>query len=118
MKTSLLIGLLVVLVGCASHKRSPPTPPPTRVCLTELRWEIPTTRQDGSPLSQQELKQYDLYIENDAHQVQRIVIPSPYITRHRLNQSRPDQYRYWITATDTEGRVSQPSNIEDKQCTP
>lgn len=88
-------------------QRSPllsPNPIPTLV------WQAPTTREDGTGLSPNEISQYRIYYKRtSASQYQVIKLTNPGMTELSLSGFASGIYDFEITAVDTNGLESPPS---------
>ena len=72
-----------------------------------LRWEAPTTREDGSRLYAGDIKAYRIYYRL-RHQdtFKSISRPGDGDTSFTLSQFKPGAYEFTVTAIDSEGRES------------
>ena len=72
-------------------------------------WDAPTTRENGEPLGVDELDHYTLWELVDGTPVQRATYPGTTVTAS-LDVERNRCYTLTLTATDTSGLASQPSD--------
>lgn len=77
---------------------------------------------DGTHLSLSELDKFTIYVSESSNPDDMLielvvdVVDQNLISWEVRNLTTKLHY-FWVTATDTEGRESQPSNVEDKDCT-
>ncbi|TGN38310.1 fibronectin type III domain-containing protein [Marinobacter confluentis] len=76
-----------------------------------LRWEAPTTREDGSRLYQSDISEYRIYYRL-RHQTafQSISHPVSDGSAFPLDPFKPGAYEFSVTAVDSEGRESRRSD--------
>jgi hypothetical protein len=76
-----------------------------------LRWEPPTTREDGSRLYQSDIKEYRIYYRLRHQTVfQAIAHPVSDGSAFTLDRFQPGAYEFSVTAVDSEGRESRRSD--------
>lgn len=114
--------LVIILVGCGgSDGGTTNNKPPQATCSATVIWEPPTERTDGSPITTEEMQKFTLYINrrNDVTEetLAAVIDITDVNTRDYTVQelSRGQKY-FYMTVTDTEGRVSTFSNILNKLC--
>ncbi len=81
---------------------------------TDLSWEPPTTREDGTPLAPTEIAEYRIYITVDGEAVGEPVVVANDTTETVTLELAPRAEQYVVafqaTAVDTNGRESDRSN--------
>lgn len=86
--------------------------PVVKTTVLQLSWQIPTTRENGTPLSMAEIDGYEIYYTSDALNKEGvIVIDSGNASQHSLEISDADTYHFAIAAIDTAGMKSQNSEF-------
>jgi len=111
-----------MLAGCGQGGGfNPPEPPVATDCTAFLQWIAPTERMDGTPLLITELSKYTVYVSESPEPLDMLIemvieISDPNVISWEVfDLSHP--HWFWVTATDTEGLESGPSNVEGKDCT-
>lgn len=79
---------------------------PSIVWADSLSWDAPTTREDGSPVSMTEIKEFRVY--NDGQFLGAATAPSV-----EFVVPNPGTYKFTVTAVDKEGRESDHSDPLD-----
>lgn len=78
--------------------------------IPTLVWQAPTTREDGTGLSPNEISQYRIYYKRASdYQYQVIKLTNPAMTELSLSGFASGIYDFQITAVDTQGLESPPS---------
>jgi len=104
----MFVGLLVTLASHAAPAQS------------ELSWEAPTTRVDGTPLTVEEIKEYRVYytINGEPQSVDPIVVGSASVaetvTLDLLPSAEPYVVSFAISTVDTDGLESARSETVSK----
>ena len=95
-RLAFIVGAAVVAWLPLSARAQLPPPPATNT----LSWNIPTQREDGTPLLVSEIAGYEL---SNSCAAERIVIPDALIISHALAVTLPFDCTFTISAVDTEG---------------
>lgn len=86
--------------------------PVVKSTVLQLSWQIPTTRENGSPLTMAEIDGYEIYYTSDALNKEGvIVISSGDTSQHSLEITDADTYHFAIAAIDITGLKSQNSDF-------
>ena len=133
-KMLLALGCFIgALVGCGGFRSSSSaggsggqsvTPPPSGPCKTQLTvsWTAPTTNTDGSPLTNLAGFNifYGLKVNGGVNYVNQINIPNKATSSYVISNLQPNTYYFVMTAYNTYGAESVPSNTVSgtiQQCT-
>ena len=82
-----------------------------RAEYTQLQWNAPATRADGSKLYMGDIDGYRIYYKlKDQSRYTIITIHSASETSFSLSGFRPGTYEFYVSTLDTEGLESQPSS--------
>ena len=82
-----------------------------RAEYTQLQWNAPATRADGSKLYMGDIDGYKIYYKlKDQSRYTIITIHSAGETSFSLSGFRPGTYEFYVSTLDTEGLESQPSS--------
>lgn len=77
-----------------------------------LSWSLPTSRENGDPLTVGELAGYEIYIVAEVSgQDQVIAVDDPLATSHMVKNLIADTYYFSISSIDTDGLRSAPSEL-------
>lgn len=99
----------VLLYGCGVTVRGPARGPADYSGATTLAWSAPTTRSDGSPLT--DLTGYTIYCGYNINSFFEIATTGPVTLITIRNLPRNVILYYAITATDSRKNESDPSEI-------
>lgn len=70
-----------------------------------LRWEIPTSRENGEPLALEELGGYELYVTTESTgEIDIITIDDPAVTTYTFSELTTDVYYFAMSAFDIDGQ--------------
>lgn len=82
-----------------------------RAEYTQLQWNAPATRADGSKLYMGDIDGYKIYYKlRDQSRYTTITIHSASETSFSLSGFRPGIYEFYVSTLDTDGLESQPSS--------
>ena len=117
MKYLVLIGL-GLLVGCSGGDKTEDLP---SFCSALLSWGPPEFRMNGSPITVAELAKYTIYVNEEEGQDQSTLVMVIDVENSSMVawviESLPlTSHWFYLTVTDTEGRVSPYSNELPKNC--
>lgn len=117
--------LAIILVGCGGSdggtKSLANNKPPQATCSATVIWEPPTERTDGTPITTDEMEKFTIYVNKQNNVTDNTIVAVIDITDVNTTDftiqelSRGQKY-FYMTVTDTEGRVSTFSNILNKLC--
>lgn len=86
-----------------------------RTGQAQLSWSTPTTRENGSPLSQAELGGFEIYVLSESTGESVVItVSDPLATTYTVEGLAPDTYHFSISAYDQEGQFSPLSDIVSK----
>jgi hypothetical protein len=84
-----------------------------------LSWSVPTTREDGSPLSPSELAGYEIYVlAESTGETNVITIADPLATSYKVGGLAAGTYYFSMVAKDTSGALSPLSTAVSKTVAP
>jgi hypothetical protein len=108
------LALLAALAGCSGSVTVTPVPPPlVHTNVTVLSWSIPTTRTDGTPLT--DLSGFQVYYGTASGQYATVVIiADPATTSFELDDLASGTYFFAATAYDASALQSAFSNEASK----
>ncbi len=122
MRWTLLLAAVLAVSSCGSDG-SPPSPPSAANCTAFLQWVPPIERMDGTPLTIAELDKFTIFVSESPDPRDMLITLVVEVTDANMISWEvvalsAEQHFFWVTVTDTEGRESGPSNVEDKDCSP
>jgi len=79
-----------------------------------LRWDIPNTKLDGSPISLSEIGGYRIYEGTNSSNVSMLVDISNDTTTYTINGLTVGIHYFYVTTYDSEGHESPFSNVVQK----
>lgn len=113
--------LAIVLTGCLPDTEVKELPPTAATCSATITWEPPATRVNDNPLKTEELEKYTVYINRrdtveDSSLLLVVDITDINLITFVISEVPKGVKYFYMTTTDTEGRVSTYSNIEKQVC--
>lgn len=82
-----------------------------------VSWDIPTERENGGPLSVEEIGGYEIRYSVDGGEAESVVIPDGSATGYQLSGLSGGEYRLTIAAYDVNGLYSEFVSLEARVLT-
>jgi hypothetical protein len=87
----------------------------TQVSSVNLAWDAPVARVNGDALSMQQIGGYTVYYgTQQGSYPNSVTVDDAYTTQLTVNNLQAGTYYFVVTAFDTDGRESEPSNVATK----
>lgn len=88
----------------------------THACVLRLTWDYSNTREDGSPLPNSQIKQFEIRCVGLNVKNSFVKYAKPTTRAYAAYTSKPGRYSCVMRVHDTWGLVSKPSNVAEGGC--